>query len=172
MPRLTRTTPKYRRHKASGQAVVTIEGRDHYLGPWRTKASTVEYDRLIGEWLARGRPDTAQGAIDEITIKELIAAYWTFAKTHYRKAGKPTSELGLISLTMRPLARLYGVSTANRFGPLSLKAVRQTFIDSNISRGVVNANVGRIKRCFRWGVENELVSPTVFHGLQAVRGLQ
>ena len=25
---------------------------------------------------------------------------------------------------------------------------------------------------FRWGVENELVSPTVFHGLQAVRGLQ
>ena len=45
-------------------------------------------------------------------------------------------------------------------------------IDSGLSRGVVNAYVGRIKRCFRWGVENELVSPTVFHGLQAVRGLQ
>jgi hypothetical protein len=25
--------PKYRKHKASGQAVVTLAGRDHYLGP-------------------------------------------------------------------------------------------------------------------------------------------
>ena len=62
MPRLTRTTPKYRRHKASGQAVVTIEGRDHYLGPWRTKASTIEYDRLIGEWLTYGDVFVPNGA--------------------------------------------------------------------------------------------------------------
>ena len=59
MPRLTAATPKYRHHRASGQAVVTIAGKDHYLGPWKSKASTVEYDRLIGEWLAAGRP-TAQ----------------------------------------------------------------------------------------------------------------
>ena len=56
MPRLTAATPKYRHHRASGQAVVTIAGKDHYLGPWKSKASKVEYDRLIGEWLAAGRP--------------------------------------------------------------------------------------------------------------------
>jgi hypothetical protein len=37
MPRLIRTLPKYRKHKASGQAIVTLCGRD-YLGPQCTKA--------------------------------------------------------------------------------------------------------------------------------------
>ena len=31
--------PSYRRHRASGQAVVTLNGVDHYLGPWNTEAS-------------------------------------------------------------------------------------------------------------------------------------
>ena len=39
--------PKYRRHRASGQAVVTLSGQDFYLGPHGTKASKQEYDRLI-----------------------------------------------------------------------------------------------------------------------------
>ena len=47
--------PEYRKHRASGQALVTINGRDLYLGPHGTKASKVEYDRLVCEWLASGR---------------------------------------------------------------------------------------------------------------------
>ena len=121
MPYPKNHVPKYRRHKVSGQAIVTIEGRDHYLGPYRSKASKVEYDRLVGEWLARGRPDTPQAAVDEITITELVAAYWPFAKTHYQKHGQPTSQIGLLRLSFRPLLRLYGPSMANRFGPLSLQ---------------------------------------------------
>jgi hypothetical protein len=35
---------KYRKHRASGQAVVTLNGRDFYLGPHNTKASKLEYD--------------------------------------------------------------------------------------------------------------------------------
>ncbi len=35
-------TPKYRSHKASGQAIVTIQGHDFYLGPWNSKGSKVE----------------------------------------------------------------------------------------------------------------------------------
>ncbi len=54
MPRTTKP-PAYRLHKRSGQAVVTLSGRDHYLGPHRTKVSLAEYDRLVGEWLANGR---------------------------------------------------------------------------------------------------------------------
>ena len=34
--------PSYRRHKPSGQAVVTLNGRDFYLGKWNTKASRAE----------------------------------------------------------------------------------------------------------------------------------
>ncbi len=31
MPRLTKTLPTYRKHKQSGQAIVTLNGRDHLL---------------------------------------------------------------------------------------------------------------------------------------------
>src|SRR4051812_29019324 len=55
MPRLTNRNPSYRRHRASGQAVVTLNGQDVYLGPHGTAASKREYDRVIGEWLARRR---------------------------------------------------------------------------------------------------------------------
>lgn len=45
--------PKHAKHRASGKAVVRLNGVDHYLGPHGTKASKIEYDRLIGEWLAK-----------------------------------------------------------------------------------------------------------------------
>ena len=62
-------TPSLRRHKPSGLAVVTLNGQDHYLGPWPTgcrKAppdARAGYDRLIAEWLSNGRRRPAgQGA--------------------------------------------------------------------------------------------------------------
>jgi integrase len=39
-------------------------------------------------------------------------------------------------------------------------------------RGYVNHQVNRIKRMFRWATEEELVAATVYHALQAVRGLR
>ena len=47
MPRRSRSLPKYRKHKASGQAVVTLDGMDFYLGPYNSRASLREYDRLV-----------------------------------------------------------------------------------------------------------------------------
>ena len=44
--------PSYRPHKPSGRAVVTLDGKDYYLCPWKSKASKAEYDRLIAEWPA------------------------------------------------------------------------------------------------------------------------
>ena len=55
MPRLTRSAPRYRRHRASGQAIVTLNGRDFYLGQYSSTASRQEYDRLTAEWLANHR---------------------------------------------------------------------------------------------------------------------
>ncbi len=55
MPRLRFKVPKYRKHRASGQAIVTLGGIDHYLGPHGTKASKTLYDRLIAEYLASNR---------------------------------------------------------------------------------------------------------------------
>ena len=55
MPRLVSQTPKYRKHRASGQAIVELGGKVHYLGSYGTRASRLEYDRLVMEWLANGR---------------------------------------------------------------------------------------------------------------------
>jgi hypothetical protein len=55
MPKLVNSLPKYRKHRASGQAIVTLNGRDHYLGPHGTKTSKIEYDRLVAEYLTSGR---------------------------------------------------------------------------------------------------------------------
>lgn len=72
---------------------------------------------------------------------------------------------------IRPLRQLYGNTKASEFGPKALKAVRQYMIDEGLCRGVVNRRVGRIKRVFKWAVAEEMVPPSVFHGLQAVSGL-
>ena len=45
MPRLSHALPKYRKHSASGQAFVELNGHRHYLGPHETKSSKLEYDR-------------------------------------------------------------------------------------------------------------------------------
>lgn len=71
--------PQYRKHRGSGQAVVTISGRDHYLGPHGTKTSKFEYDRLVGEWLASGRSLGYGVAQNDLTISELLANRSTLA---------------------------------------------------------------------------------------------
>ncbi len=137
MPRLTESVPKYRCHKSSGQAVVTLNGKDFYLGPWKSKASLVEYDRLISEWTASGRRGLAD-AVNAITAAEMLVAYWTFAKQHYRKNGEPTNELANIRHALRPLKNLYGQTSLSEFGPLALKALQARMIRDGLSRGVIN----------------------------------
>ena len=64
MPQPKSALPQYRKH-SSGQARVTIDGRDHLLGPYGTKASKREYDRLIAEFLAGGRSSTFGAESDD-----------------------------------------------------------------------------------------------------------
>src|SRR4051812_35039693 len=83
MPRLIKAVPNYRKHKASGQAFVEINGRRHYLGLWQSKASRLEYDRHITEWLSSGR-STSYGVPEHVTsIAELVVAYVEFADRYY-----------------------------------------------------------------------------------------
>ena len=73
---------------------------------------------------------------------------------------------------IQPLMALYGCSAIAKFGPSSLKVVRQRMVESGLSRKVVNARINRIRRIFKWGVENELVEPRVLQVLQAVAPLK
>lgn len=105
MPRLSDSVPKYRKHRASGKAIVTLDGKDFYLGPHGTKASKLEYDRLAGEWQQNGRK--LAKAASEVSIVELAAAYWKFAQGDYVKNGRPTDELASIKVCLRHLRESY-----------------------------------------------------------------
>lgn len=166
MPKLTNRLPKYSKHKASGQAVVTIAGRDHYLGPFGSAKSRKKYDQLLREYLAGGRT-----AVRQPTVIELIAAFWKHAERYYIKNGKPTSEIPLHRIALRELKTLYGRELAQDFGPLKLKAIRSKWIAAGHARSTINGQIGRLKRVFKWGVAEELVPASVFQALATVQGL-
>jgi hypothetical protein len=143
MPKLNNATPEYGKHKASGQAVVTISGRDRYLGPHGTRASKVEYDRLIGEWLASGRPDGVPTGQYGLTIVELCQAYWKFARDYYSKNGDMTSNVYHVRQCLKHLKQNYGHIPAEDFGPLALKPIRSQMIDAGQARIYLIENIDR-----------------------------
>jgi len=128
MPAKCTSIPKLHHHKGSGQALVVIDGRSIYLGKYGTTQAQEQYDRVIAEWLSNGRrvDQNAPG----LTVAETILAYWSFAQTYYRKNGEATDELYGIKAAMRPLRKAYASLPVADFGPLKLKAVRQTMIDA------------------------------------------
>jgi integrase len=175
----TGRTPTLRRHKPSSQAVVTLNGKDIYLGPWpptlRKPPPDVRaaYDRLIAEWLANGRRLPVEEGAPAASVNEVILAFWRWAEQHYRRAdGTPTNQLNEYKYTLRATRELYGPTPAPMFSPLKLKAVRQKMIDAGWSRGVVNRRVSRLVHLFKWAVSEELVPEGTWRALTTVAGLE
>jgi hypothetical protein len=186
-----RKIPSLRRHKPTSQAVVTLSGRDFYLGVWPSGRRTppldmqVRYEREIAEWLTSGRSAPSSENVsapsevisvltpDSMSVAEILAAYWDHAEAYYRRPdGTPSPELNCLRAAFRPLRRFYDDLPAREFSPRKLKVVRYAMIRDGLARTTINYHVGRIKRVFVWAVENELIPPSVSHGLQAVRGLR
>jgi integrase len=196
MPRRSQS-PSYRHHKPSGQAVVTLDGRDFYLGHWDSPESHAEYDRRLAEWLTNGRKSPLVEKPQGRTISALILAYWRYVEHYYVKNGKPTSEQQVIRQALGPVRQLYGHTLAKDFGPLALEAVRGEMIQHRIVRKVrikdpatgevrteerllavglarrnINKQISRIRRMFAWAVEEELVPVEVHAAILRVQGLR
>ena len=102
--------PTYRRYKPKNLGLVVIDGKQHYLGPYGSPQSFAEYDRLIQEHLSK-KSVAPVGERDNpnLTIDEMVAAFWKYAEDHYRKPdGSPSGELDNLKSALRPLRRLYG----------------------------------------------------------------
>lgn len=170
MPRLTSGNPTYRLHRASGQAIVTLNGRDIYLGPFGTKTSKRAYDRVLGQWLAAGRQLLGYS---NLSVSEMLAAYKHHCRSYYRRPdGTLSEEVRNIEIAIKPLRELYGRANASEFGPRALKTVRQRYIASDLCRNEVNNRTRRIVRAFKWAVANELIPPSIYYGLKTVDGLR
>ena len=162
---MAKRKPAYQHHKASGQARVRIDGKDHYLGPWGSDESRAEYERLIGAWQAR------HGETYAIRLGELLAAYLKHAETYYQKNGKVTSEVSAIRTALQffePDRQMLAVT----FGPRALKRVRERMIEGGIVRTSINKHIGRVRRMFRWAVSEELLPGSIVAPLESVDGLR
>jgi integrase len=173
--------PKLSLHRASGQGVVRLNGKDIYCGPFGTPECRARYLRALAEWEAAGRRPTDVPATEvaagpsgpvDVTINELLLEYLKYVNGYYVKNGQPTSEVGNIRLAIRPLRQHFGDVAARDFGPLQLKAVRQAMVDGGLCRNETNRRVRLIVRAFKWAVAEAMVPPSVHHGLKAVEGLK
>jgi integrase len=167
--------PSYRRHKARNCAVVTIAGKNHYLGPYDSPESHEKYARLIAELKANGNMhsaviDTPDSGV--LTINLLVLKYLDWVETYYVKHGQPTAEVNNLSRAASTLNRLYGRTPAKDFGPTELEIVQQKMIEEKLARRTINGRTSRIKRMFRWAEKKKLVQPATYHALLAVEGLK
>jgi integrase len=162
--------PSYRLHKPTNQAVVTLSGRDIYLGLWDSSESHAEYDRLIAEWLSNGRHLPQQDW--DLSIAEIALRYLEYAEGYYVKNGQPTGWLTHIKLVLRKLRQRYGHTLAVDFGPLAFKSFRQQFIDAGQSRGYINKLMSIVQRMFKWAASEQLLPGCVYTDLKMVEGLR
>ncbi len=171
MPRITHQTPRYRKHRASGQAIIELNGKRHYLGPHGTKASHREYDRLLAEWLSAGRSPSYGKPEVELTVTELIRDYLAHAKGYYGGNPKRGTYANML-LGVRPLKALYGRTVAAEFGVRQFKAIRQTLIAQDHCRKYINEQMRQIVAVFRWGAGEGLIPGVVVQNLTVIPGLR
>ena len=159
MPRMSEgRVPKYRLHKPSGLAVVTLAGRDHYLGPYKSPASRRAYRNLVAEWLQRDKQPIVRDR-DALTMAEVVPRYWV----HLNGRRTDEGELGHVKHLMCAVLADYRDTLASEFAPVQVRVVRQRMIDKNQwSRQYTNKQVDRLKRIWKWFANEQLVSVESF----------
>ncbi len=167
--------PSRRLHKASGQSVVTLGGKDHYLGPHDSAESKRKYEQLVGEWMAKGRPrhNPDPEPTPGPTVAEVMLPYRKHIHAYYRrKDGTPTGEAANIELVLRPLLERFAHLPAADFGRAQIKAFRESLIASNLSRPEVNRRIGYVVQMFHWAADEGMVPASTWHELKCVKRLQ
>jgi hypothetical protein len=186
-----RITPSYRFHKRTGKAIVTFHDANQQRrsvllpGAFNSKESRSEYQRILNILKANGdpRPGKCEHSRVALSVAELIDRYWQHVESYYRRVdGTITQEVNAMRYTLRPLNYLHGETLAVAFGPANLKEVRELMIHGYLHpdhgnqvplcRNQINGRIKRIRRMFKWAVENELVDGEVLLRLQAVAPLK
>jgi hypothetical protein len=172
MPRLKNIVPSYRLHKQSGQAIVTLSGRDYLLGPHGTKSSRQKYDRLISEWTAGDRQPLATDET-ELDVGECVARYWAeYVRPRFEPLKVSTAQGDNYRAAFRPLLAFYNSELASRFGAKDLRIVRDKMVEEGLARSTINRRIKRIVAMFKWCASHELVNVSVWHKLLTVDALR
>jgi integrase len=183
-----------RRYHISGQSVVTLCGRDFYLGKHDSPESLVRYALLVSQYqsngytlpegfsisglealasslLAKTAPEKVHLDKEPITIGHLAEGYRKFVLKRYSKRCQQGDVLRRI-LICDALVEHDGTTPVSNFGPRKLKEYRERFISTGTrSRKYVNKLVNELRSVFKWGVGEELAEPEIVTALSCVRPL-
>lgn len=173
-----------RLHQGSRQGYVLVgepgARRRQYVGPFWTDGSeravspaTLEAARLAILERALG----AAAAPEALTVAELARRYMAHVRTKYAARASRIPHHGS---SMRLLEEFAGSLPAEGFGPLRLRAFRESLVrlrrkdseESRYTRKSVNEHVQRVAVAFRWGVSMELVPESVHAALRTVLALE
>lgn len=169
MPKLLTAIPKYRKH-ARDVAFVEVCGKRTYLpGRYGSSESRQAYRRFLAEWEVHSRQEPIANASD-LTVTELAARFWTYAKRYYTKNGWSTGTAENYRPMIQTLRKLYGTIPAAEFKPLAAKALIREWVNQGLCRRYVNDHLHRLKRLFKWGVSEDLIPATVYQALATVEG--
>jgi hypothetical protein len=149
MSRPRKSVPRYLEHKRSckGRLVWTdtlgIRHEKLLPGLYQSQESLAAKARLELELAT----SPTQSVTDQtsITVNEVLLSFLTWAATHYRTpTGEPTTEIGELKWSIRPVKELYGETPAVQFGPRALAAVRQHMIELKWCRTLINRRIDRV----------------------------
>ncbi|WP_436717221.1 hypothetical protein U8335_09525 [Roseiconus lacunae] len=171
MPRPKKAMPSYRYH-ISGQAVVTLGGKDYYLGPHNSPESHAKYLALIGDYQRNGlrAPDADSHQSDKLlTIAGLVA---DFRENGLQRITTSDNHRSAFANLATLLVDEFGDSPAKEFGPRKLAELRSLFVASGNCRRHANEQTSKIKRIFKWAVSRELIDANQWVSLQTLENLK
>jgi integrase len=176
---VTARPPKYALHKASGQARIRLNGRDHYLGPFGSHASLARYAQLVNDSVSDAPIAPATAPTKSNAPAATIARGYLFVEcvVKYLKNASitwPTAEGGK-NPELAHAERLLKLA-ADKFGDLAIddlrgphvKEIIELMISQGWSRGYVNHQLQRFRRFVRWCLSDDLCTAEVLTRVESV----
>jgi len=160
-----RRIPAYVHHKASGQARVRIDGKDHYLGVYGSPESKIKYDDLIGKLVIGAEPAKAT------KLTTVLAAWWCECMRRYGKRGK--GRYGN-AVCWRPVIRLlrenHGKEPAENLGPATLRrTIEREAEHKNWSLRYARDMLAKVKAIYKWAKNEELIRSSAYEQIRDVQ---
>ena len=191
MPRPKAKAPA-RRYHLSGQSVVTIAGRDYYLGPHDSPESIARYAALIATYQQNGLtlPDgfalemleplvaamlgaataaPANQSSQPVFVKHVTAIWREHIKTKYSNT---KSERSRHNKLCERLEQAFGETPVEQFGPLKLSEFRESLVGAGYARKYVNRLTNCVVLMFKHAVAAELVDIRTVERLKTIEPLR
>lgn len=147
------------------------------VGKVKRGEATAAYEAFRAEWYTNEAVRNPNAA--PFTVSALADRYQAFADDYYRRNGEPTGEAVNIKHAIGHLRDHCGQFPADQVTPSVVKAMRETMVNAKrrngkplLSRPTIDKRVSKIRRMFKWAASEEIVSASVWHGLQAVEPLK